>query len=52
MGFQPRLRERERELRFWPRVRERAGFSAMNLEREGESWDFGHGFRERELAFS
>ena len=26
--------------------REKVGFSAMNLERE--SWDFGHGFRERE----
>ena len=48
--------EREREGRvfrskrvgFWLRFRERekAGFSAMNLERE--SWDFGHGFRERE----
>jgi len=30
--------------------RENSGFSAMNLERE--SWDFGHGFRERELTFN
>ena len=39
VGFWLRFRERERE---------KARFSAMNLERQ--SWDFGHGFRERERA--
>ena len=53
MGFRPRLKERgpgfrSKRVGFWLRFRERdkARFSAMNLERE--SWDFGHGFRERE----
>ena len=57
-GFSAKA-EREREpgfrskrvgfwLRFREREREKARFSAMNLERQ--SWDFGHGFRERERA--
>ena len=43
MGFRPRLRERRpgfqsKRVGFWLRFRER------------ESWDFGHGFRERESS--
>ena len=57
LGFRPRLRERgpgfrSKRVGFWLRFRERerekAGFSAMNLERQ--SWDFGHGFRERKSS--
>ena len=57
MGFRPRLRERgpgfrSKRVGFWLRFRERerekTGFSTMNLERQ--SWDFGHGFRERKSS--